>query len=629
MKKGIWLVLLWLSSPLGARELHWRDFKVHALLDGKGLLHVTESQTMIFTGDWNGGYRQFRLRGGQKVALEGIRRLDEASGEAVPLVEGDVSEVDHYQWSDASTVRWRSRLPSDPEFDSTAITYVLDYSLTNVLGRTGDAYLLDHDFAFPDRAGTIERFSLDLDFDPAWVPPPGFSSHVERQSLSPGVGVVVTTKLRFNGAGAAPAAQRTIAPEDRGRILLALGAVVLLLIFRFRQWERGAGRYEALVPPSGISPAWLKENLFPWKPEEAGAAWDDEIGAPEVAAVLARLVGEGKLESRVQNGVLHLTRKAPLHDFAPGYEKDLIDAIFVEGDEIDTEALRKHYQATGFDPSKILREPLKEHTSAGTGASRRIPGWEKLPAWALTIAGLLLAALTFRDPAARGPAVAGLVTTFFAALIGTIVAAVVGSSWKKHFGPELDFRLPWLLLPVPFFFLPAWFFARAHYGHPGPNFDPPEGLILSLSCLGLAATIGSFLAIRTRDSRLLLDRRRRVASARNFFEAELRKKSPALVDAWYPYLVAFGLDKDVAGWFRAFGASSSGSTSFSGGGSGSSVSSSSWSGGGGAFGGAGASAGWAAAAAGIAGGVASPSSSGGGGGGGGGGSSGGGGGGGW
>jgi uncharacterized membrane protein YgcG len=639
MRKGLWLALLWLSSPLGARELHWRDFKVHALLDGQGLLHITETQTMVFTGDWNGGYRQFRLRGGQRVDLEGIRRLDEASGEAVPLVKGDVSEVDHYEWSDASTLRWRSRLPSDPEFDRTAITYVLEYTLANVLGRSGQAYVLDHDFAFPDRDGAIERFSLDLDLDPAWARPPGFSPHLERANIPPGRGVVVTAELRFAGSGPAPKARRTLTARDLRLALLGYGLLILLLLLRFRQWERSAGRYEALTPASEITPAWLKENLFVWKPEEAGAGWDDEIGAPEVAAVIARLVGEGKIESRLQDKdgasgpkdrILHLVRKVPLTHFAPGYEKDLVEAIFVEGEEIDTEDLRRHYQATGFDPAKFLRQPLKEHTSSGTGASRPAPAWERIPVWALTLAGMTFAGLAFRDPATRGPAAVGLMATVIATVFGMLAAGVVGSSWKKHFGPGLDARLPLLLIPLPFFALPAAIFARVHYGgNPPVSFDPPEGLVLSLLCFALAATMGCFLSIRTADSPALLQRRRKLASSRGFFQEELSKPSPALVDAWYPYLVAFGLDKNVEAWFRSYGGTSTGSATFTGGGSGSGVSSTSWSGGGGAFGGAGASAGWAAAAAGIAGGVAAPSSSGGGSGGGGGGSSGGGGGGGW
>ena len=52
-------------------------------------------------------------------------------------------------------MRWRSRLPSDPEFSDTAIVYLLEYTLTGILLQRADGYLLDHDFAFPDRTGEI------------------------------------------------------------------------------------------------------------------------------------------------------------------------------------------------------------------------------------------------------------------------------------------------------------------------------------------------------------------------------------------------------------------------------------------------------------------------------------------
>jgi uncharacterized membrane protein YgcG len=132
--------------------------------------------------------------------------------------------------------------------------------------------------------------------------------------------------------------------------------------------------------------------------------------------------------------------------------------------------------------------------------------------------------------------------------------------------------------------------------------------------------------------------RRRLYHARRHFERQLRRPQPDLDDAWLPYLLAFGLSPQVAGWeqrwsvaARDHGGTGFGtSPSFAAGSGGTGGGAPAWSGGGGAFGGAGASAGWAAAAAGLASGVAAPSSSGsGGGGGGGGGSSGGGSGGGW
>ena len=127
----------------------------------------------------------------------------------------------------------------------------------------------------------------------------------------------------------------------------------------------------------------------------------------------------------------------------------------------------------------------------------------------------------------------------------------------------------------------------------------------------------------SKDTAAGIDLRRRLAAARAWCRRELERQQPGLDDAWFPYLLAFGLGPQVDSWFRAYGAISP-----AGGGlAGQADAVGGFSGGGGAFGGAGAAGSWGAAASGMAAAssAASSSSSGGGGGG----SSGGGGGGGW
>jgi hypothetical protein len=113
------LALTTLAAPASAqeRELHWQSLDVRARLDADGRLQITETHAMVFTGDWNGGERGFRLESGQRLRLRGVSRRDPQTGETVPLVEGDLSQVDHYGFTDSKTLRWRSRLPSDAPFD--------------------------------------------------------------------------------------------------------------------------------------------------------------------------------------------------------------------------------------------------------------------------------------------------------------------------------------------------------------------------------------------------------------------------------------------------------------------------------------------------------------------------------
>src|SRR5450830_408235 len=170
-----------LAAPAGAKELKWSRFDVSAKLDADGRLHVVERQAIVFTGDWNGGFRKFRKSVGQKLDFEGLSRVDKAAGQSHSLSPGDLSGVDQYKWIDSTTLWWRSRLPSDPEFDHTEIVYEVRYTWSNILVHSGDTYRLDHDFAFPDRDNVIEKFTLDLSIDPAWRAPTGFPSHWEKE----------------------------------------------------------------------------------------------------------------------------------------------------------------------------------------------------------------------------------------------------------------------------------------------------------------------------------------------------------------------------------------------------------------------------------------------------------------
>ena len=120
--------------------------------------------------------------------------------------------------------------------------------------------------------------------------------------------------------------------------------------------------------------------------------------------------------------------------------------------------------------------------------------------------------------------------------------------------------------------------------------DASPLLLLGGFCLVLAMMNNILNIAKSRDSIEGIRLRRYLASAREYFKAELQKKNPELKDAWFPYLLAFGLEKHMDTWFGKYGSSthafSSGNTSHS---------SSGFSGGGGIFGGAGASGSWATA----------------------------------
>ncbi len=577
---------------------------------------------MVFSGDWNGGERVFAHRLGQKMELERVSRIDPVTGERRILEKGDLDKVDHFGWRD-NRLRWRSRLAGDPPFANTEIDYELQFVVSNVLAVKGDRYVLDHDFAFADREWPVERFVLDLELDPAWESEPRVAGHWEPGALAPGQGFVVTTPLRYLGAGRPAGVLHPTAPWFGLLLLATLVGVSLALVIRFAVREERPGRW-APLPRTPLDPRVVEANLLAVPPEVVGALWDRSVGAPEVAATLARMVSEGKLASTVRPdpgkprrpGTLEL-RLLVAPAALSGYEAELVGKPFVDGDVTDTEKVRAHYKDSGFDPTSLVSEPLYREVDRLLG-SRPVP-WQRewrLP-FALTTLGVLLLALggilrSFAWPAVLLGGLGVVLAWGWALGMATVVARTVSSLAWKLAGT--------LLIPSAAF---------AGYGWLVLSGLPVGGLVLiGFWAMLVAAWTSTLSGCRGRDRGAALVRRRQLTALRQTLARELAKPSPTLSDAWFPWLVALGLGPQVERWARAFAVTAHGSdlgtSAGSFGGGGSSGGGSGWTGGGGSFGGAGASASWTAAAGAISAGVASPSSSGGGGG-----SSGGGGGGGW
>ena len=350
------LALILAAVPARAqRALHWRDISVDARLEADGTLRITERQTMVFTGDWNGGERRFDVPFRQRLTFNRMYRMDDAGGTHL-MREGDRENIDEYEFVNSTTLRWRSRLPTDPPFDQTAITYVLEYSYANVLQSDDGRWVLDHDFGFASRDGVIENLVVHLELDPAWQATLPDDGTWRGSNLSPGEGFVVSVPLTYAGAGDGPEVNLGAEPVERGII----AAVVLVLITSFGRRlisrERAKGRLEPLPAHDPVDEKWLEEHVFKHLPEAIGAAWDNRTDASEVAAVLARFVNEGRMKSEVKPGgflsgpELHLELLVERSRFH-GYERQLVDALFESGSRItDTDSIRKRFQPGGTDP---------------------------------------------------------------------------------------------------------------------------------------------------------------------------------------------------------------------------------------------------------------------------------------
>jgi uncharacterized membrane protein YgcG len=622
--------LLLLSAMNGfaqARSLYWQSLDVQAQLDEQGRLHVIERQHMVFDGAWNGGERVFYLGFGHRLELLGMKRIDSENGTVTDMREGNLDHVDDYQLT-GNSLRWRSRLPGNPVFRQQGIVYQIEYRLSNILLHKDGGYILDHDFAFSDRVGDIKNFSLELTLDPVWSAKVASPFSVSRQNLPPGRSVVVRIPLTYTGAR--PLAT-VINPINSIWLVMIIVIAVAFMAWRslvFVRYEKGRERFRHIAVPGRIDDAWLEQNVFVYPAEKVGSLWDAKTGPEEVAALLARLVQEGKLGSRIEKQtfflfprrVLHLELRQPLDAFE-NYEKRLLKALFVDRDDntTDTDRVRAHYkkQRKGFNPVTKIRSamPDRGRTTQYYRSHEKRP-W--LPTLLLFIAGLLFLGASLLDDLQWLVMVIpfAVLSIFFG--IGLITATDVAVR---------DVETPYLSLAgvISIYLVYATIVIIGLYFSYG--YLPLSGYV-GAGLLAMALFNSALNRMKTPVSNRRIRLRKQLCAVRRYFMNELKKPQPRLRDEWYPYLLAFGLDKPMEKWFRSFAADSGvGRDHFRSGSSSSSAGASGWSGGGGSFGGAGASGAWAAAAGSLSAGVSAPSSSGSSGGGGG--SSGGGGGGGW
>lgn len=627
------------STDAAARSLYWQALEVHLLVEADGKLHITERHEMVFDGDWNGGERTFQWRRWQQLDLLGISEIT-ADGARIPLTSGDLDLVNHYQLS-GKILRWRSRLPQDPPFVDQLKVYEIEYTIAGALMWTPAAtiYRLNHDLVFPEHGGSMERFKAVIEFAPEWQVPQGLSAPIERQNLMPGESVFVTENLHYIGSGR-PAAAAEVASVDNVPLLRQAGfglTFVLAIVFAvswFRS-ERDLGRFVTPMRLDEIDEDWLTAHVFNLKPEVVGAVWDRETSSAEVAALLARLVQEGKLATHVTEHGWSIFKRATMHlkllcdrREIGSYERRLIDHLFCDGtDTTDTDSIRKHYRQKGFNPAMLIEGSLRWQARSVFRKRRSLPTWRMLMTAALLLTGAALIVMGWRQsPDVGASSVLAVIAVGVLFVFGLIFANLYSSNVY-----ELRRRA------IRAFIAPSLIILGLGWVMFGGQVSLVTLQVIGLPILAIAVLNSVFNWMHSTEVPEGMQLRRSLESARRYFARELASENPRLRDEWFPYLLAFGLGPKVDRWFRSFSGSQRTSTSNFGAHSYSSTSSASgapsWTGGGGAFAGAGASGSWVSAVSVVAAGVSKPSSGGSGGGGGGGGgggsSSGGGGGGGW
>jgi hypothetical protein len=207
------LALLLFAATARADELRWRSLDVEARIDDDGTLHASERHTMIFDGEWNGGQRTIPLRldpPPQSLTFDRVARIV-SKKKTVDLtrVSDAPDQIDQYGvYNGGTTIRWRARLADDPPFRGKRITYIIDYTLTNVLVRRGAPLRLDHDFVPTDRPGPIEHFSLIVELPKVLNQPP---IKITRDDIPPGEGVLAHETYWLPKGASAPEALQPMA----------------------------------------------------------------------------------------------------------------------------------------------------------------------------------------------------------------------------------------------------------------------------------------------------------------------------------------------------------------------------------------------------------------------------------
>jgi hypothetical protein len=590
------------------RTLHWAAIDVKATLDGRGVLHVVETQTLVFNGYWNGGERTFNLRPLQRLVFDSISREDVETGARVRLTEnGGLSNVDEYVFTDRRTLRWRSRLSSAPPFEQTTLRYVLRYQLGTILQKQDDRYVLDHDFLFPDRSGTIEQFTLRLALDSSWQPLAPVQERYAGGPIAPGQSFVLAIPLRYTGAGAPRANDGRRPPE----IVYAVAAIVGFFVISAGAlyWrERSLGRF-APLSATPVTADWIRQHIVSQPAEVVGAVWDDSVGTEEVVALLARMTSEGKLASAVTPGSLALDLKVDRSRLG-GYERALVDGLFFDNrTSTSTADVQAHYRASGFDPSRRIGPGLEARVKEFLPDGQPPPIGRPVTI-ALCVIGFGLLIKGGIDEAGESPVpfVAGVLAIVLAGLL-----QIPGLLFRTHMDRGVRFMLVGL---VPAAVVAAGVSAFLWFRVGTDAVSLPPVLVGALVVLTMWVVRASVNGMKSRHHRAAIAVRKTMTAGRQYFARELQKERPDLRDEWYPWVVAFGLGQAADAWAVRHGSSTRRSGSgwgptWSSGGTTSDAAAPApaWSGGG-RSGGAGASAGWVAAAAGMAAGVSAPSSSG-------------------
>ncbi len=222
--------------------------------------------------------------------------------------------------------------------------------------------------------------------------------------------------------------------------------------------------------------------------------------------------------------------------------------------------MKRHYKSKGFNPASLIQPALEAQAKelVGPSAHRK---W--LPLWLPTLIAFVWGVYVLWVAA---PATAeGRLLRFLGILLPLIVlsgiASATAAAWRGRIDRGLGGVL-WFLIPSGLMLLLAGAVVTGFRDVPilssafGAGFSFEVRLGATLLALAFFNSVINQARSRERAQGIAL--RKRLASVRRYFQQELDRPQPALRDEWFPYVIAFGLDRDAQDWFKAHGGESAG-----------------------------------------------------------------------
>ena len=554
-------------SDAGGSQGVWRWIGVRFTVDEKGALHISERADIVVPADAATLERRYWSDREKRVAFDGIVRVDK-DGKEIRLTRGNLDRADHFDVPYDGVIRWSTR-DKESSGDAAQRTYIIDSTITGAVipawsmrqGRyswTGASpfasvsdrlnsflesaqnlrnkprYLLDYALMLPPAGSEGLKYDAWLDFDQrAWRPlQPVTAGNLGQFINSDGetpAAFRLTHSIDFTGPGV-PLAIPMESHVQRAGALVALpvaGVAIWLLAIAVAVLRGGRGS-------EAVDDEWLRTHLSANPPEVVGARWSGSSASPALEVFLRRLEKERKLSIRLQEipvppeeaddddqpgHIVHLRLLVPRDQLSP-YERQVINALMTDRQEITSTEIQKKYEGQVFDPSDEIDAALR--TIAGDARSRSGSPWYwRFFVFALFAAGIVLIA---RDTLVTNAAPVAVIGALF---FGAGLTAMWPDSVARYAMQHIVAGAIVLLIPL---LLVVAAGAMLHLTSEQP--------------LGLQATAGVTLAMLALYAAIAVSASRQpfpdLQKARNYFAAQLAGNRALRTD-YVPYAAALGL----------------------------------------------------------------------------------------